>query len=219
MTLKGIKRSKENIMKISGKNNHNYEKPVPQEVRDKISKSLKGKMAGENNPMYGKCGKDSPVYGRKHTEEEKRKMSISITKSHEFRDLTGENNPMFGIPRDEETKEKIRKTNKERGVSVGPNNPNWKGGISCEPYCYIWSFDEFRQMIKDRDNNMCQNPMCGKPDSNLVIHHINYVKKDCEPSNLITLCISCNTRANGNRKITREDWQRFYTNLMIYKLN
>lgn len=33
------------------------------EINAKMSKALKGKMAGENNPMYGRRGEKSPSYG------------------------------------------------------------------------------------------------------------------------------------------------------------
>lgn len=41
------------------------------------STSMKGKLAGEKNPMYGvhRYGEDSPHYGHKHTEETKQKLS------------------------------------------------------------------------------------------------------------------------------------------------
>jgi 5-methylcytosine-specific restriction endonuclease McrA len=32
------------------------------------------------------------------------------------------------------------------------------------------------------------------------IRYIDYIKKHCDPDNLITLCNSCNTRANFNRR-------------------
>lgn len=34
-----------------------------EEINQKMSEALKGKMSGENNPMYGKRGKDNPNYG------------------------------------------------------------------------------------------------------------------------------------------------------------
>jgi group I intron endonuclease len=42
------------------------------ETRIKLSKSLKGKLSGEKNPMYGKFGSLNHFYGKKHTEETKK---------------------------------------------------------------------------------------------------------------------------------------------------
>jgi len=84
----------------------------------------------------------------------------------------------------------------------GENNPQWKGGISCEPYCDVWLDKDFKQSIKDRDGNICLNPDCWGNCNHLplTIHHIDYNKKNCEPQNLITLCRSCNSRANKDRE-------------------
>ncbi len=81
----------------------------------------------------------------------------------------------------------------------GENNPNWKGGISCEPYCFEWSSKEFKDFIKERDGNKCLNPGCFRNVHKLCVHHIDYDKKNCELGNLITLCNPCNSRANKNR--------------------
>lgn len=77
----------------------------------------------------------------------------------------------------------------------------WKGGISYEPYCVIWLDKDFKESIRQRDCYRCQNPDCwGKCNHlPLTIHHIDYNKKNCDPENLITLCRSCNSRANKNR--------------------
>lgn len=93
---------------------------------------------------------------------------------------------------------------------LGDRNPNWKGGISCEPYCDVWLDKEFKESIKERDNYECQNPDCWGTSERLTIHHIDYNKKNCRPNNLITLCNSCNVRANKNRKY----WQEFYNNVL-----
>lgn len=82
----------------------------------------------------------------------------------------------------------------------GPNSPNWKGGISCEPYCDIWIDKDFKESIKQRDGYKCMNPDCWGTSKRLSIHHINYVKKNCNPNNLITVCTSCNARANFDRE-------------------
>ena len=167
----------------TGKRNPNYGKPRSEETKNKISKINKG---------------------RKVSEETKKKIS-KTTK--------GEKSFNYGKPRSEETKNKISKA--RMGQFTGNNNPNWREGISCEPYCDIWLDQGYKQSIKDRDNNECQNPDCRKNCNHmtLCLHHINYNKKDCPPKNLITLCISCNARANFNREICTD----FYQNIMSEK--
>jgi hypothetical protein len=96
---------------------------------------------------------------------------------------------------------------------LGKNHPNWKGGISCEPYCEIWLDKEYKESIKKRDNYTCQNPECKHENTDLLIHHINYIKKDCIPENLITLCRSCNGKANFNRN----EWQRLFKDIIKTK--
>lgn len=82
-------------------------------------------------------------------------------------------------------------------------NANWKGGISRLPYAieYWWKKED----IHDRDGRICQN--CGT-DKNICVHHIDYDKENFSDENLITLCKSCNSKANFNR----EYWKNFYNN-------
>lgn len=87
----------------------------------------------------------------------------------------------------------------------GENSPNWKGGISCGSYCPIWSDKGYKDYIRERDNNVCQNPYCYNKSNRLSIHHIDYDKKNCHPSNLITVCDSCNSKANFDR-IWHKKW-------------
>ena len=89
--------------------------------------------------------------------------------------------------------------NHGNSVLAGSNNPNWKGGIAHEPYAPIWVDKRFKAGIRERDGHTCQNPDCRGTSERLTCHHIDYDKKNCEPENLITLCISCNARANFNR--------------------
>ena len=93
----------------------------------------------------------------------------------------------------------------------GSGNPNWKGGISSEPYCPIWSDKEYKSDIKLRDGNQCLNPYCLGIGNKLHIHHIDYDKKNCAPQNLITVCNSCNFRANTDREWHTE-WYRTILN-------
>ena len=42
----------------------------------------------------------------------------------------------------------------------------------------------------------------------LTVHHVDYNKENCYKENLITLCMSCNIRANYNRGY----WIEYYKN-------
>ncbi|MFH2074848.1 MAG: HNH endonuclease signature motif containing protein, partial [Pseudomonadota bacterium] len=66
---------------------------------------------------------------------------------------------------------------------------------------------------RERDSFTCQNPDCRKNDDGLVIHHVDYDKRNCNPKNLITLCRSCNGRANFNR----EFWEAGYAEIIRLK--
>lgn len=95
---------------------------------------------------------------------------------------------------------------------TGPGSPNWKGGISFEPYCPVWKDKEFKEFIKQRDSYKCMNPCCSSNDPNdLVGHHIDYNKKNCDPSNIITICRSCNGGANKDR-----EWHTVWYGAIMY---
>lgn len=97
----------------------------------------------------------------------------------------------------------------------GENSPTWRGGLSLDNYCDAWRDKTYKEDIKIRDNYICQNPYCYKKSNKLSIHHIDYDKKNCHPSNLITVCNSCNSLANSERK-----WHtNWYQALMAKKYN
>lgn len=97
--------------------------------------------------------------------------------------------------------------------NYGIGNGNWQGGISYEPYCPIWQDKEYKEDIKLRDGYKCLNPYCDSKKSNdLVIHHIDYNKKNCGPNNLITVCKSCNSKANSDR-----EWHTAWYQTIIYR--
>lgn len=111
----------------------------------------------------------------------------------------------------EETKKKIGEGNKGKirtnefkswlsETNSGENHPQWRGGKSHEPYTTLFNKKEFKQYIRDRDNNTCQNPNCGGNSNKLVIHHIDYDKQNDDERNLITICNTCNSRANFGRE-------------------
>lgn len=82
----------------------------------------------------------------------------------------------------------------------GKDHPCWKGGITYNPYCAVWRDEDYKRDIFERDNYKCQNPTCSKISKRLSRHHIDYDKEKCSPNNLITLCNSCNSVANRDRR-------------------
>lgn len=98
--------------------------------------------------------------------------------------------------------------------SSGANNPNWRGGISFEVYPREFD-DKLKKKIKDRDNNQCQNDECWHTSDHLSleVHHIYHEKDNSDPNCLITLCKSCNDRANFNR----DYWRAKYASIIAKK--
>jgi len=150
-------------------------KPLSEEHKKKLRECIRPIMPPEH---YIKIGLSQR--GKKHSEETKRKISIA-----------GKGKPK--PPRSEEHKRKLGLANS------GPNSALWKGGISTEPYCCVWT-KEYKEEIKERDGYKCLNPMCNHNSKRLAVHHIDYNKKNCHPKNLISICTSCNSKANIDRE-------------------
>ena len=87
-------------------------------------------------------------------------------------------------------------------------NPNWNGGISRLPYTFDWR--SIARAIRARDGDRCRSPLCEGHVESINVHHIDYDKRNCDPSNLIALCAACNGRANFNRQW----WRDLYVGLM-----
>ncbi len=217
--MKGKKHSEESRMKMSlikkGKK-HSKESRMKMSL---IKKGVRKSNETKKKMSLAKIGKNHGIIGKRHynwgkfiPKEQREKMSLAkIGKklSEETKKKIGDGNR--GKKLSEETKKKMRFST--IGKYVGELSPHWKGGISSEPYCPLWFDKEFKNYIKERDNYECQNPKCWKKPCYLTIHHINYIKKDCQPTNLITLCTSCNSRANANKGV----WERLFTMIMIIK--
>lgn len=90
------------------------------------------------------------------------------------------------------------------------NNPNWRGGISFEPYPVAWN-GNLKEKVRERDARTCQH--CGKPEAEsrrkLDVHHIDYNKDNLDPENLISLCNSCHGKTHGRR----EYWKGYFIRL------
>lgn len=159
------------------------------EVSKKISESLKLYLI--DNPRNGN---KNPFYGKKHTEEYKKKSSDSKKGKWSY-DINGYNKLLENTPK-------------------GVKHPNWKGGISNEPYPF--EFDKkLKKKIKIRDNYICN--ICNDIFKKLAIHHIDYDKKNINENNLISLCFKCHGKTNYNR----ERWILYFNDKIdkIYNKN
>lgn len=92
----------------------------------------------------------------------------------------------------------------------GELSPVWKGGISKDPYCFEFTKD-LKDYIKHRDGYKCINPYCDLKCCDLTVHHIDYDKQHCSPENLVSLCRSCNGKANFDR-----EWHTSWYRAVMY---
>ncbi len=157
----------------------------------------------------------------KHTEESKKKISEAhkgikypnrksppsfsvIHRGNLSEALIGNKNGL-GKKHTEESKIKIGLAlkGKKRNNPFGEKAYNWQGGKSFEPYSIDWR-ETLRRSIRERDNYICQ--ICSQYGNN--VHHKNYDKLNCNPNNLVTLCVKCNSKVNGNR----DYWINYFLN-------
>lgn len=104
------------------------------QTREKISKAMKGKLCGKENPMYGKPSTKG-MLGKKHNEEAKQKMkdakknyvitdeakkNMSISQKERFKNK--EKHPMYGKKHSDESKRKMREKHKKLEGSLNPSS-------------------------------------------------------------------------------------------------
>jgi len=84
-----------------------------------------------------------------------------------------------------------------KGLQVGENHPNWRGGNSPGYKLYLTdrNWHELRKQVYERDNWTCQD--CGKKcHHDITCHHIvpYRISQDDSMDNLITLCVACHSK-------------------------
>ena len=157
------------------------------ETREKISEKAKGnkyslgrKLSAETRQKIGQKNKGNKSRtGQKNKPEHRNKISSALQ----------------GKSKSELAKQNMRINH--ANVS-GIKNPNWCGGISYKGYSTDWT-ETLRRSIRERDRYVCRLCNQQQGDRTHSVHHIDYDKKNCDPKNLITLCVGCNSKVNFNR--------------------
>lgn len=169
-------------------------------------------------------GQANPFYGRLHTQESRKKMSLAHTgkkrppRSKEWgRHILegkkgrtqGRDNHFFGRHHTEETKMVISQAHiaDPKFRRFGEDNGNWRGGITCENYQArnTQELKGWRRAVYQRDNYTCQR--CGATSSRkhkLNAHHIKtfaeYPELRFEVDNGITFCKGCHKYEHTRRR-------------------
>ena len=93
------------------------------------------------------------------------------------------------------------------GYKAGKEHYNWRGGKSFEPYGLEFN-NKLKLKIRKRDNFKCRecNWAEKKLGYKLDVHHIDYNKQNNDLNNLISLCRSCHSKTNFQRK----DWINYF---------
>lgn len=188
MSKKGYKQSESHKRKI-GEANKIANKGKKLRLGKKHTKEAKRRMS------LALKGKPSPNLGKHTSDITKKKISESLIEY--FKDCFS---PMLGKHHSEESKQKMR--NAHKGKHSGKKSNFWKGGKSFESYSVDWT-NTLKRAIRERDNYICQ--ICSQYGNH--VHHIDYDKKNCNPDNLVTLCIRCHSKTSYNRNY----WKNYFS--------
>ena len=117
----------------------------------------------------------------------------------------GKDHPRFGCHHSPETKQQYSENRS------GPKNSFWRGGTRLDPHGREFN-ESLKSKIRERDNHQCR--LCGKFETRKKhhIHHINYIKTDNRPGNLISLCIPCHAMTTVQ---DRNKWPGILTHILV----
>ena len=201
-------KNKKGIMPIPWNKNKKGIFKHTKETKEKIRITKKGKKPYEITDITK--GKMREAQKKKYTKFPELKKQIAEKlkgNTHGFQKGQKRLESAYSFPKGNKVRLGIKHT-KETKNKIGRKKEkhwNWKGGKSFEPYSLDWT-ETLRRSIRERDNYICQ--LCDKQQGDIAhdIHHIDYDKQNCNPSNLITLCHSCNAKVNYKR----EYWTNFF---------
>lgn len=166
---------------VSEKRKGKHNSPLTEFKKNGIPHN-KGKTIKNYEPTKRSAGKNK---GRIATEETREKNSKSMLNFYKNNTLpTG-----CGFK-------------KGHTLQQGEKHWNWQDGLSFEEYPQEFN-KKLKEQIKERNNYTCQ--LCLRKNK-LCVHHIDYNKKNNNPNNLISLCISCHVKTNYNR----QEWIEYF---------
>ena len=206
--IEGRKRQSERMTGQTKENNKSVRK---------MAETLAGRTKEEYEYLRIQAEK---VTGRtKENDEGVKKMAETLT------GRTKENHE--GVRRGAEKKKGRTKENHE-GIRIGAEklakqtgelNPNWKGGISFEPYCEKFD-DDLKERVREFFGRCCY--VCGKNEKDngrkLDVHHVTYNKDTCCDNSkplFVPLCKICHNKTLADR----EYWEEFFTISLEYLTN
>jgi 5-methylcytosine-specific restriction endonuclease McrA len=103
----------------------------------------------------------------------------------------------------------VRRVQSERKLAYWDSTV---GEYRLTPYGVEWT-SRLRRRIRRRDGLVCV--LCGRSEEELgrklCVHHIDYDKKNGDPENLLSLCVSCHIKTNYNR----EYWVQLFQEMML----
>ena len=195
-TLKKIERAEERNLHISQSLKG---KTFSEERKHNQSVAHKGQHSSPNTEF--KNGNVPWNLGISPSDETKQRISKSVI----AKNIKGENHPFYGKHHTEQSKQKMSEANS------GINHPQWRGGISFEPYCFKFN-EDFKETIREQFNRKCF--ICNKSETEnkekLSVHHVNYNKNclcDDSKCKFVPLCRSCHAKTTNNRQYWKEYFQ------------
>jgi len=189
-----------------------------QEWKDAMSKRMTGNTFRRGKPSANKGthpeqlqGKNHPMYGKKHSLEARKKMSLAHMGKHptnEFKKghvswckgLHVNLNPLGGFKKGHPAPATAFK----KGVYAGDKHWNWKGGITSENHKLRTSaeYKLWRNAVYERDNYTCI--WCGNRGCRLEADHIkpwcDYPALRFAIDNGRTLCKECHKKTDNYGK-------------------
>lgn len=157
-----------------------------------------------------RCTRKSGKYGmtgKHHTEKSKQKIRNTRRARYTFAD-----NPMYGKHHTQESRQKISNNHADFSLE---KHPQWRGGISFEPYCAKFD-DDLKERVREFFGRKCFecNKIEKENNRKLDIHHVNFDKMVCcndiKPL-FVPLCQSCHPKTNFNR----EYWEKYFSKRII----